>query len=72
MECFSDLKGEKRRLLGPLEVLDKMEHSTEWSNLLREERPSLKCKLQELVLFEERSMKQNLKFQWAKDDNANS
>lgn len=72
LECFGDLKVEKRRLMGRLEVFDKMEHFFEWSNLLREEIVSLKYKLQELIFVEERSMKQKSKFKWAKAGNVNS
>lgn len=58
--------------MGRLEVLDRLESTTDWSSQYKEERCSVKCKLQELILKEERAARQKSKSQWAKEGDSNT
>ena len=72
VDVFGDIRVEKRNLMGRLETLDRLENSSDWNDSLKEERSVIKSKLQELILKEERTLRQKSKFRWAKEGDANS
>ena len=71
-EVFGDMRLQKQSMLRRIKELDGLECSGLWNNELKDERWTVKSKLERLIIQEERALRMKSKISWAKEGDANS